>query len=211
MSIRSLSDLAVKRDGAAKGARLASTDGGRDHERVQDSLISSIPTEILTLYTAITGGTLALAIKSQPQAYLPFRWIALVFAVLLTPFSVYVSYQRKRTRAEGLGRAATTERRRWNAPVLEMGAATLAAAAWFLAMPGSPMLAVMSETSGSIAATAITVGAVALLSVVFAPILRTGATKATSRPPGRQPPAQRAVAPVADPVGPPGASRHPSG
>lgn len=173
----------MKRDQQAQGGLLPSNDQGREHERVQDSLISSIPTEVLTLYTVLTGGTLALVIKNQPQAYLPYRWVVLVAAVVLTPASVLVSYRSKRGDAARAGRSQSPGRR---VPVAEMAAATLAAAAWFLAVPGSPLLAVMDQVSGSLASTAITTGAVAVLWVGFAPTLRKG----VAAPRGRSVPGQ---------------------
>lgn len=170
MSIRSLTDLAVKRDATEPGHPVLSTSPGRTAERLQDAVISAIPVEVLALYTALTGGTLALLIRDDPQAYLPYRWALLGLAVVLTPVSVYRISQSKFEAVKddaGMPESHGT-------PAWEMASSTFAAAAWFLAAPGSPLLAMLSPAVGSLTAGAIVIGAAAVLWVVFGKPLTTG-------------------------------------
>src|SRR3954447_25100448 len=95
MSLRSNTDLAVRRDTTPAGDTVRSNDPTREYERTQDALISAIPSEILVLYTTLTSGALALIVERDPTSYLPYRWALLGFAVLLTPVSVLVIYRRK--------------------------------------------------------------------------------------------------------------------
>lgn len=154
MSIRSITDLAVKRDVASKDDPVLSTDPCRADERRTDALISAIPAEVLPLYTAVTGGALAKSLLDQPDSYLPFRWVLLGCAIALTPVAVAIVYKRKyeaATRANSddgaLLRASEPAKRM---PWLEMTSSTIAAAAWFLAMPGSPPIAMLATTAAEI-------------------------------------------------------------
>jgi hypothetical protein len=170
MSIRSLTDLSVKRDATEPGRPVVSTSPGRTAERLQDAVISAIPVEVLALYTALTGGTLALLIRDDPQAYLPYRWALLGFAVLLTPVAVYRISQSKYDAAKddaGMPESHAV-------PAWEMASATFAAAAWFLAAPGSPLLAMLSGAVGSLTSGAIVIGAATVLWTVFGKPLTTG-------------------------------------
>jgi hypothetical protein len=167
MSIRSLTDLAAKRDEHPAGTMVPSESPLRDHERVQDAVISAIPSEVLALYTALTGGTLALLVQDDPGSYLPYRWILLVTAVLFTPTAVHVGHRRK-----SVARTPSAGARR--TPYQEMSAATVAAAAWFLAMPASPFLASLTSDVAAIASGAIVVMAGAVLWAGFGNSLRTG-------------------------------------
>ncbi|MGY1617761.1 hypothetical protein ACI797_13570 [Geodermatophilus sp. SYSU D00691] len=177
MSIRSVTDLAMKRDATPKGQIVPSDSPGRDQERVGDTVVSAIPTEVLVLYTTITGGALATIIQTAPRSYLPYRWAALAAAVLLTPTAVVVVYRRKyrlhRRVLEGQRRGAELRASaRWPWP--EMLSATLAAAAWFLALPGSPLLAVLGDDAAALTSASILVGAAALLWIGFGQPLQMG-------------------------------------
>ena len=163
MSIRSITDLAVKRDKAPPGQPVESTDPGRATERAQDAIISAIPAEILAFYTALTGGALALLIRDDPSAYLPYRWVLLGAALLLTPLAVYRSYLSKFDAAQGQKDMPDQPA----PPYWEMAASTVAAAAWFLAAPGSPLLAMLSADAGAVASGTIVIIAATLLWAVF--------------------------------------------
>jgi hypothetical protein len=163
MSIRSITDLAVKRDKAPPGQPVTSKDPGRATERAQDAIISAIPAEILAFYTALTGGALALLIRDDPSAYLPYRWLLLGVALLLTPLAVYRSYLSKFDAARGQEDMPDKPA----PPYWEMAASTVAAAAWFLAAPGSPLLAMLSADAGAVTSGAIVIVAATLLWAVF--------------------------------------------
>lgn len=175
MSIRSITDLAVERDLAAPDEAVDSHSPGRDKERMRDGVISAIPAEILTLYTALTGGTLAVLIRDHATSYLPYRWAILVFALVLTPATIYTAYRRKfaaRRKESRLDVQLMPQEPR--VPYLEMTASTLAAAAWFLAAPGSPLLATLSSNAAELTSSAIIIGAASLLTVGFGRPLSTG-------------------------------------
>ncbi|HET8615867.1 MAG TPA: hypothetical protein VFL94_10105 [Actinomycetales bacterium] len=179
MSIRSLTDLAVARDVAPRGEEVASQSPGRKNERQTDTLISSIPAEVLVLYTAVTSGALATAIKDHPGSYLPYRWVLLATSLLITPVAVWKTYRTKyrARRLSQLGLEAVVlpaDRRDRRAPWLEMTAATVAAAAWFLAAPGSPLLAQMTATVAQMTSVTILVGATAVLWAGFSRPLKLG-------------------------------------
>lgn len=170
MSIRSNSDLAVKRDETPVGQLVVSTDPLRSEERTQDALISAMPSEILTLYTALTGGALVGFIADDPQSFLPYRWVLLGFAVALAPFASALSYRRKLLPAA----ARSPTSRKAGLPWAEMSAATIAAAAWFMAAPGSPLLAVLEPDIAAMTSGAIVIAATAILWAGFGRQLRTG-------------------------------------
>ena len=92
MSIRSSTDLAIRRDETPIRTTVGSNGGSSDVERAADVLITAIPTEVLALYTAVTGGSLALLIDRHPTVYLPYCLGLLVFAVIVTPLVVAVTY-----------------------------------------------------------------------------------------------------------------------
>lgn len=183
MSVRSVTDLAVKRDLAEPGAPVESRSPGRKYERTRDAIISAIPSEVLVLYTAVTSGTLALLIRDHPDSYLPYRWTLLAVVLLLIPTAVYVAYRRKfdaRKKHPGLSSNLLANKPR--VPYMEMASSTLAAAAWFLAAPGSPLLASMSVAAGEITSTTIVVAAAAILWVGFGRPLRVGSNLPVSVP-----------------------------
>jgi hypothetical protein len=170
MSIRSITDLAIKRDKTQPGAPVASESPGRTSERYQDAIISAIPAEVLAFYTALTGGALALLIRDEPAAYLPYRWALLAVALALTPFAVYRSYLTKFDAARHEDNMPDQPA----PPYTEMAAATIAAAAWFLAAPGSPLLAMLSADVGAIASGSIVIIGATLLWAIFDRPLTTG-------------------------------------
>lgn len=183
MSIRSITDLAVERDQALPGEGVDSRSPGRDKERVRDALISAIPAEVLALYTAVTGGALAILIRDEPSSYLPYRWTLLVAMLVLTPASIYSGYRRKfaaRKTEDKLGAHLMPQTAR--VPYLEMTASTLAAAAWFLAAPGSPLLASMSRNAAELTSSTIIVAATAILWAGFGRPLSVGSALEPIRP-----------------------------
>jgi hypothetical protein len=184
MSIRSVSDLAVKRDATPGGTPVASGDPGRRDERIGDTVLSAVPTEVLVLYTTVTGGTLALVVRDHAQAYLPYRWALLLTALALTPAGVLLAYRRKaRAHLLETGRPAAARGRLGSprVPWAEMGSSTLAAAAWFLATPGSPLLSILSRDVAAMASVTILTGAAAILYTGFGRPLQSGTGQSTGQ------------------------------
>jgi hypothetical protein len=182
MSIRSVTDLAVERDMANPSTPVPSISPGRAHERARDAVISAIPSEVLVLYTAVTGGTLALLIRDHPDSYLPYRWTLFAVVLLLTPLAIYAAYRRKfkERKKEPIKSNLLADKAR--VPYLEMTAATLAAAAWFLAAPGSPLLAMLSASVAEMTSLTIVVAATAVLWVGFGRPLSIGSNLSVTTP-----------------------------
>src|SRR3954467_4433400 len=147
MSARTLGELAAKRDDSASGTDVSSATA---------ALIATIPTETLAAYTAVVGTVLAANIAAQ---YGPFRWAIFGVFIILAFLAPMLAYRRPEASADG---AAVSRR---GVPVLECSAAALAAAAWGLVMPGSPLTIVVDGNALIFATVSIVVGAAAVLSL----------------------------------------------
>jgi hypothetical protein len=190
MSIRSITDLAVSRDETPKGKEVGSKSPARKNERQTDTLISAVPTEVLVLYTAVTSGVLAEIIRGNADSYLPFRWAVLGIAIAITPIAVWTAYRTKyqaRRSRPGLAAVVLPPRGKGEGagrdPILEMSASTIAAAAWFLAAPGSPLFSGMSTNAAALASVSIVVGATAVLWAGFSRPLKIGSIVKPQVPP----------------------------
>jgi len=171
MSISALTDLAVTRDNDAHEGRAAKRKVNRasgEVEKLSQSargvLSKAIPTEVLAGYTAIVGvvvGTIKVThADPSPNQLVGLRWGLFGGFLAFTSLAVVGSYLRKRADA-----------RHRKLPFLEVLAATIAAAAWGLVMPGNPLVVDMSAQVTTIATTIITIvggGIVASLSVPLA-------------------------------------------
>jgi hypothetical protein len=144
MPANCLAKLAEERDANPPGQSV-----GKNSTEV---LTAAVPTEALAAYTAVVGVVLAANIGS---AYGPFRWSAygafIALAVLAPPLAL------------SKHRSAATGQDYRKLPVLECLTAGVAAAAWGLIMPGSPLTLVYKGNALVFATTAILVGAAALL------------------------------------------------
>jgi hypothetical protein len=192
LSIRSLAALAVARDkaapdqpagGGAGQAALVQTDGtvaaqpagqppaqGGVPQRFADVLISAIPTEPLAAYTALIGIAAGGIDVAHPRAYLAFRWWVYGAFLALTLVAVWVAYYRA-----SRGPAGTNDQsNRRSFPWAEAAAALTAAATWGLAMPNSPLNVQVSGTARTLASASIAIAGASVLSLVFAPQLKTG-------------------------------------
>jgi hypothetical protein len=116
---------------------------GGGNAKLTDILVETVPTGLVTAYTAF------IAIVSQivadptpevpkPEQFLGLRWIGFVALVLLALFITYGSYVKK---------AGTGAR----IPVPELLSVGVAAAGWGLALPESPLVVWMDGTAGLIA------------------------------------------------------------
>jgi len=171
MSISALTDLAVTRDNDTHQGQAAKRKVNRQTGEVEklsqsarDALAKAIPTETLAGYTAIVGvviGTIKVTdADPTPDQLLGLRWGLFGGFLTFTIIAVVASYTRKRVGAQ---------HRRF--PLIEVLAATIAAAAWGLVMPGNPLVVEMSAQATTIATTVITIvggGLVGSLSVPLA-------------------------------------------
>jgi hypothetical protein len=143
VSAKSLAQLAVDRDMNPPGQSVVKDS--------TDVLVAAVPSEALAAYTAVIGVVLAANIG---LAYRPFRWAAygaFVALAVLTPIVLF----KHRTVASGKDCRKL--------PMPECLTAGVAAAAWGLVMPGSPLTMIFKGNALVLATTAIVVGAAAVI------------------------------------------------
>lgn len=150
MSARSLAQLAVDRDVSRPGDSVAGTS--------TDVLVAAVPSEALAAYTAVIGVVLASDIGS---GYGPFRWSAFGVFVALAVLAPVVFFRN---------RASESERNTRHAPYFECVTAGVAAAAWGLVMPGSPLAMVFKGNALIFATTAILVGGATVVGLATQPL-----------------------------------------
>lgn len=171
MSVRSLTTLAVARDAADHNASVggggAGAGQGSKDQTFADTLTSAIPTEPLAAYTALIA--IIAAAKSRDH-YLAVRWWVYAVFLVVVVASSEISYRVKASQPQPVGVA---ENRRRRFPFLEILSATIAAAAWGLAAPGSGLQIMLHGETATIAMACITIGGAALLSLI-APFLTKG-------------------------------------
>ncbi len=143
MSAKCLAQLAVERDKKTPGESVA--------DNSTDVLTAAVPTEALAAYTAVVGVVLAANIGS---AYGPFRWAAYGIFVALAVLVTIMLFKHC---------SAATDMDYRKLPILECLTAGVAAAAWGLVMPGSPLAMVYKGDALVFATTAILFGAAALV------------------------------------------------
>jgi hypothetical protein len=142
VSAKSLAQLAANRDTTPSGQSVVKDS--------TDVLVAAVPTEALAAYTAVIGVVLAANIG---PTYGPFRWSAYGAFIALAMLAPLVLF-RRRTAATSGGRSL---------PTLECLTAGVAAAAWGLVMPGSPLIMIFNGNALVFATTAILVGAAAII------------------------------------------------
>lgn len=182
MSIRSLTTLAVQRDQTAPNTNVG---GGRNKEAVKpgqsvagvpqdviDTLTSSIPTESLALYTAFVG----LFTANLGGDFLPLRWAAYIAFLLVTVFFVCMIYFMKVKEAAQASSQVTGKRQ---LPIAEALSALVAAGAWGLVMPGSPLGVMLDGATETVTLGAVAIGASAVITMMSF-VLRMGTGKATA-------------------------------
>src|SRR5262249_8282916 len=138
MSAKSLGELAENRDVQQPGQSVGSA---------TDVLVAAVPTEALAGYTTLIGIVLAANIG---VAYSQFRWSVYGVFVALAILAPYVVYRH---------RVAGSSKQKRVFPVWECLVAGLAAAAWGLVMPGSPLGIVLKGNALVFSTTAIVLGA----------------------------------------------------
>ncbi|MCU1683216.1 MAG: hypothetical protein JWQ81_3955 [Amycolatopsis sp.] len=136
MSVSSVTSLAVTRDMTPSAAGTIKVDN--NEATWAKVLVSSIPSEVLAVYTAALGIATSLATTSDPHAYLPFRFAWYAVWILATPVITWGLYRRKAlVHKQSVGLSSFLRP--------EVIAPAVAAAAWFTAMPGSPWQVVLSN------------------------------------------------------------------
>jgi len=118
----------------------------------------------------LAGFAVGAAEPLHPRAYLPFRWGAYGVFLGVTAAAVWVAYLRKSRGPQG-PRDPVNRR---SVPLAELLSALVAAGAWGLAMPGSAFNIQIGGTTRVLATASIVIGAAALLTLLFAPQLKSG-------------------------------------
>jgi hypothetical protein len=173
VSAKSLAKLAAGRDATKPGESVV--------EDSTDALVAVVPTEALAAYTAVVGVVLAANIGS---AYGPFRWSAYGAFIALAVLAPLVLFKHRTATSTG-GRPL---------PILECLTAGIAAAAWGLVMPGSPLTMIFTGNALVFATTAILVGTAAIIGL---------ATQRLGTANGKTPVAKAALEAEAAPAQPP--------
>lgn len=150
MSGISLGAMAVDRD---------KTPGGEPVTSAGKALVAAIPSEALTVYTAFVGVLVAANVDRQ---YGPLRWGSYAVFVILAIAIPLVTYRQ--------AKVEMSTSRSTGVPLLECFTAAVAAAAWGLVMPGTPLGIGLAGNSLVFATTAITLGSSALLFLLAGPL-----------------------------------------
>ena len=123
-----------------------------------DVLVAAVPSEALAAYTAVIGVVLASDIGS---GYGPFRWSAFGVFVVLAVLAPVVFFRN---------RASESDKNTRHAPYFECVTAGVAAAAWGLVMPGSPLAMMFKGNALVFATTAILVGGATVVGLATQPL-----------------------------------------
>ena len=166
MSISTLTTLATARNFRRPTKRdlgKATTDKAVNSPSLPDLLVTMVPTGLVAPYTALVAALVGTIEKStptnpSPNQLLLWRWLGFAILIFATVSMTYGGYQRK----AGAGKRF---------PLLEIAGATIAAAAWALAMPESPLIATLNGAARIAAPLVIAFAAVAI-DLVIATFLR---------------------------------------
>jgi hypothetical protein len=147
MSISSITSFAVARNLRAPtkaDAGVATTEAAAagDPPSLPEILAKTLPVGLVSAYTAFIAVVAEVVAeptpaKPDPEQYLSYRWGALAVLVLLAATLTLITYRRK----AGAGARF---------PALELSAVTVAAGAWGLGVPESPLLAAADKQEGLI-------------------------------------------------------------
>jgi hypothetical protein len=128
--------------------------GATEQPGLLQLVAKQVPVGLVAAYTGATSGFIQLideptAAEPAPDQYLVYRWLALAILVLASAGLTYRSYRQK------AGKAARQ-------PIAEVLGVGIAAAAWGLMIPESPLLAMTDGPGGLALVILIGLAAVAL-------------------------------------------------
>lgn len=171
MSLISLGPLAQWRRAPAVAQQASvGVDGFRN------SLEAAIPTEVVALYTAIIAGCQSVLNQDGHSAYLTFRLVVYLIALL---FTIAIAFRAVRPAING----AAGYRNRLTLQSPELLTATLSFGAWGVSLPGSFLYVWLSSPTLSVVVITITAVAGFVLAEFFAPKLRSHEKTAVVVPP----------------------------
>lgn len=163
MSISTLTTLGAARDaGVPKKSDTGKAPEGSDAKaRISDALVSSIPTEVVSAYTAAVALVIGLIDpakkKHYPEQFERLRWWMFGALVFITAVSVYFSFRAKSQARQ---------------PIPEVAAGVLAAAIWGLSLPDSPLSISLNGDNKAIVPAMIILGAGTLLIAVSSVLVK---------------------------------------
>jgi hypothetical protein len=132
----------------SKEAGATTSDSSDPGSAALELVVSYIPTEVVTTYVAVLSAS-----RNESKSF-SGQWLALWIFLALTPITVWVLYAR---RLKVLDQQIPIHPRDW--PLWEMCAASLAFAAWTIALPNSPILEKVNYPPG--------LGTIAILGASF--------------------------------------------
>ena len=173
MSISSITTLAVARNlrkptKSDVGVVTAESNTAKEDPSSTDLLAKTVPVGLVSAYTAfIAVVTQVVAAPTpahpNPTQYLLMRWLAFAILVLSSAVLTLISYRGK---AEKNARP----------PTLEVGAVTVAAAAWGLAIPESPILVAIADKQAGLLALAFIAFCGVAVNLALSNLLKTQST-----------------------------------
>jgi hypothetical protein len=163
VSLSTLTKIAAQRDSGPPKAAKKKPEAGSQEIRTEErsylsTLVAAIPTEPLALYTFLVA-TIVATIGPGDDKRLVMRWILYGVTITLIVAWIAASYLRNRD---------SRSNRRF--PVVEALSASVAFAAWGLAMPESPLNAVLSTNNRTIWTAIVTAAGVVILGMLGKPL-----------------------------------------
>jgi len=150
MSIGTLTTIAVTRNvrpptrADTGAAATANEPAGGGNAKLTDILVETVPTGLVTAYTAFITIVSQLVDDPTPQMpdpdkYAGWRWAGFAVLVVVAIGLTLMSYNKKKAQAEKRG------------PWLEVAAVAVATIGWGLAVPESPLLVDLDNKNGLLA------------------------------------------------------------
>jgi cation transport ATPase len=172
VSLSTLTKIATQRDTGAPQTTEKKTPAHGSAEKTEErsylsSLIAAIPTEPLALYTFLVA-TIVATIEPGGDKRLFMRWV--VYAAMIVVIVLWLGSSYLRNSDPQKKRAF---------PWLETASAVIAFAAWGLAMPESPLNAVLSSDNRTIWTAIITAAGVVILGMFGKPLKEEAKPKRT--------------------------------
>jgi hypothetical protein len=171
MSISSMTTLAVARDlrpptKADTTERTPESSEGKDQPSGMAILAKTVPTGYVAAYTAFLAAV-EIAVKPttenpEPAQLLPLRWAVFAVLVIGSAITTVVSYNSK---AKPAASARTL-------PGVELAAVVVAATAWGLGAPESPLLAGIDDTAARFLVLAAVVAIGLMINVTLSQMLK---------------------------------------
>lgn len=180
MSIRSIAAMANERtqmrrmQGGEPGAGASGAGDTGQAPAGADTLLKSVPTEVVVLYTTVIG-VLSGIIKQSGvdnqnvlDGYEPLRWWLYGGCILGTIISIPIAYFFTKTTPNQV-EASDGDDRRW--PISEMFMAAFSFAVWGLVIPGSPLYVVLRPPTLPVVVTVLSAGGAFVSTALFGPWL----------------------------------------